>query len=129
MRVIMDEKGNKYLSCMLIVLKTFPFSSSWLSPFSPLNAAIVPLSDGCTLPISFCNTCTLYGNRPSSHLIQYVVDNKMQNCCTIYMIEVWGSLFKICHTLFSISFVCVLRFTSTLPFSSLWTLPDTKLVY
>ncbi len=51
MRVIVDEKGNKYLSRMLKVLKTFPFSSSQLFPFSPQNVAIAPLSDGCTLPI------------------------------------------------------------------------------
>ncbi len=36
---------------MLKALKTFPFLSSWLSPFSPRNAAIVMLSDGCTLRI------------------------------------------------------------------------------
>ncbi len=47
----MDEKWNKYPSCMLKVLNPFPFSSSWLSPFSPQNAAIVPLSDEYTLPI------------------------------------------------------------------------------
>ncbi len=41
----MDENGNKYLSDVLKVLKTFPFSSGWLSPFSPWNAAIVTLSD------------------------------------------------------------------------------------
>ncbi len=36
---------------MLKILKTFPFLSSWLSPFSLRNAAIVTLSDGCTLRI------------------------------------------------------------------------------
>ncbi len=36
---------------MLKILKTFPFLSSWLSPFSPQNAAILPLSDECMLPV------------------------------------------------------------------------------
>ncbi len=47
---------NTYQVCWkrLKVVKTFPFLSSWLSPFSPWNTGIVPLSDGCTLPILIC---------------------------------------------------------------------------
>ncbi len=44
-----------HVKSWLKVLTTFPFSSTWLSPFSTLNAAIVPLSDGCALPI-ICGT-------------------------------------------------------------------------
>ncbi len=49
----MKRETNIYHACWkrLKVLKTFPFSSSWLSPFSPQNTAIVLLSNGCTLPI------------------------------------------------------------------------------
>ncbi len=64
--MILDEKGHKYLSCILKVLKTFPLSSSWLSPFSLWNAAIVPLSDGRTLQID--NFLTI----PISQEISYV---------------------------------------------------------
>ncbi len=45
------RKGEYILSYILKVLKTFPFSSACLSPFSSWNTAIVTLSDGCTLRI------------------------------------------------------------------------------
>ncbi len=47
---------------MLKVLKTFPFLSSWLSPFSLRNAAIVPLSDGYALPIHSFKITTMWHN-------------------------------------------------------------------
>ncbi len=63
-----------------LLISTFVNSSTNFNHHCLLNA------------VSFCNTCSLYGNIPmSSHTVQYVVDHETLCCCARCTIEVRGS--------------------------------------